>query len=217
MPVVHLLATVMIMPDESRPGLREKVDTLKSLSDVAVQLMFERGVENVAREDISARAGVSVRMFSDYFASKYDALAYRVGHRIRRSAELLRTRPDDEPLWDAITESLIEPLRTDGEPLGRPTETQLIELRKLNKVPQMRAAMARGITDDLVDAIAERTGTDSEQDLYPRLVADITVSALNTVMARYANSDPPVVITTLLRETLAGISEGLPPPGHGRT
>jgi AcrR family transcriptional regulator len=202
------------MLDEQPLGLRErkKLDTRKALSDAAVALMYERGLENLVREDIAERAGVSLRTFSNYFASKYDALAYRVSDRIRRSAELLRARPAEEPLWTAIAAAMIEPLRADGAPFGQPTQAQLVEVRKLNATPEHQAAMARATIDDLVEAIADRTGTDATVDLYPRLVAGITVSAVNAVLDRYVSPDPPVSVITLLREAFAGIAEGLPPP-----
>jgi AcrR family transcriptional regulator len=202
------------MLEEAPPGLRErkKLDTRKALSDAALELMFERGLDNFVREDVAARAGVSLRTFSNYFASKYDALAYRVNHRLRRSAELLRARPADEPLWTAIAEALIEPLRDDGVPFGRPTHEQLLEIRKLNAAPEMQVALARHTLDDLVEAIAERTGTDPEADLYPRLVAGVTMGAVNAVLHRYVRNDPPVAMSSVLREVFAGIAAGLPPP-----
>ncbi|MFJ8958994.1 TetR/AcrR family transcriptional regulator [Lentzea sp. NPDC102401] len=204
------------MLEKARPSLRErkKLDTRKALSDAALELMFERGLDNVVREDIAARAGVSVRTFSNYFASKYDALAYRVTHRMRRSAELLLTRPADEPLWTAIAEALIEPLRDDGVPFGRPTEEQILEVRKLNATPEMQAATARNTIDDLVEAIAERTGTDAKADIYPRLVAEVTIGAVNAVLNRYVQTDPSVSMSALLREVFTEISKGLPPPAR---
>ncbi|GAA0529691.1 TetR family transcriptional regulator [Paractinoplanes ferrugineus] len=202
------------MPEEAPSGLRErkKLDTRKALSDAALELMFERGLDNFVREDVAARAGVSLRTFSNYFASKYDALAYRVNHRIRRSAALLRTRPADEPMWTAIAEALIEPLREDGVPFGRPTDEQIHEIRKLNATPEMQVALARNTVDDLVEAIAERTGTDPEADLYPRLVANVTIGALNAVLNRYVRTDPALAMSRVLREVFDDLSKGLPPP-----
>lgn len=204
-----------MLADKASPSLRErkKLDTRKALSDAALELMFERGLDNVVREDIAARAGVSVRTFSNYFAGKYDALAYRVGHRYRLSAELLLTRPEEEPLWTAIAEAMIEPLRDDGLSFGKPTEEQILEVRKLNATPEMQAITARNSIDDLVEAIARRTGTDPKADLYPRLVAEVAMGAVNAVLNRYVQTDPSVSMPTLFREVFAGIAKGLPPPG----
>src|SRR5215475_14769615 len=96
-------------------GLRErkKLDTRRALSDAALKLMFERGIDNVTREAIAGLAGVSLRTFSNYFAGKYEALAYRQTQRLRRSIAVLRERPVDEPLWTSITEAVVAPLEED--------------------------------------------------------------------------------------------------------
>jgi AcrR family transcriptional regulator len=67
------------VPIEAAPGLRErkKADTRRALSDAAMELAFEVGLDNVTREDIANRAGVSLRTFTNYFAGKYEAIAYR--------------------------------------------------------------------------------------------------------------------------------------------
>lgn len=200
------------MSTEPAPGLRErkKRDTRKALSDAALALMFERGIDKVVREDIAERAGVSVRTFNNYFAGKYEALAYRHIERLRRSAALLNTRPAGEPLWTALSEALIQPLRDDGA--GRaPTPAILAETRKLLAATETRAATAKAIGDELVIAIARRTGTDST-DLYPKLVAATAHAAYQVALDTYSQSEPPVPAVDVLREALTHLSRGLPPP-----
>lgn len=201
------------MATEPHPGLRErkKRDTRKALSDAALELMFERGLDNVVREDIAERAGVSVRTFNNYFSGKFEALAYRHIERMRRSAALLLTRPVDEPLWTALTEALVEPLRADGAG-GPPTPAMLAETRKLQAAPDMQAAAAKAIGDELVVSIARRTGTEPT-DLYPKLVAATVNAAYLVALDTYSHSDPPTPVTTLLREALSQLSRGLPAPG----
>ncbi|PFG29259.1 TetR/AcrR family transcriptional regulator [Paramicrobacterium agarici] len=202
------------MADESKVGLRErkKLELRKALSDAALDLMFELGLENVVREHIAERAGVSLRTFSNYFATKYDALAYRVGFRLRRSAELLRGRPADEPLWAAICEAILEPMVQDGAPYGQPTRERLNEVQKLNQAPEMQAALARTATDDLASAVAERTGTDPASDLYPRLVAQIALSTLTVVTNHYPMIEPGTTLPSALRRVFAELGDGLPAP-----
>ncbi|MBF6331361.1 TetR/AcrR family transcriptional regulator [Nocardia transvalensis] len=202
------------MADEPVLGLRErkKLDTRKALSDAALWLMFEKGIENVVREDIAARAGVSVRTFNNYFASKYEALAYRQLERMQRTIDALRARPAEEPIWDAVTAAVLEPLEADGVQFGPPTREQMRESRKLFDIPEMQAALNRGISDDLVAAIAERTGTDPDRDLYPRLVAGALFAAYQATFEIYVRADPPVIITTILRQAFSAIAAGLPDP-----
>ena len=69
------------MSESADTGLRErkKLDTRRALSDAALQLAFDRGgLDAVTREEIAALAGVSLRTFNNYFAGKYEALAYRM-------------------------------------------------------------------------------------------------------------------------------------------
>ena len=200
-------------------GLRErkKLDTRRALSDAALQLMFERGIDNVTREAIASLAGVSLRTFSNYFAGKYEALAYRQTERVRRSIVALRQRPADEPLWTSITEAVMQPLEEDfkeasGEENHIPSRAELVEIRKLMLSPEIRDATSTELFDEWVEAIAERTGTDPARDLYPRLVAAVVRAVGDAATEAYAVADPPVAITTLLRKAFADVAAGLPAP-----
>jgi AcrR family transcriptional regulator len=160
-------------------GLRErkKADTRKALSDAALELAFEQGFDSVTREAIAGMAGVSLRTFNNYFAGKYEALAFRLTERMRRNLEAFRDRPIDEPLWTSITETLIGTLEQDmgdlTDPEHVPDRQELAEIRKLLMVPEVRTAIPRELMEEWVVAIARKTGTDPDRDMYPRLVAAV--------------------------------------------
>jgi AcrR family transcriptional regulator len=193
-------------------GLRErkKLDTRKALSDAAAQLAFERGFENVTRDDIAAKAGVSLRTFSNYFAGKYDALAYRQIERTRRSLAMLCQRPTDEPLWSAVTAALLGPLEAEGAEDFLPSTAQRAELRKLLLASEVRMAVSKEVFAEWVDEIARRTGTDPARDMYPRLVVGVIRAVVEAAMDAYVQADPPAHITTLLRRGLADVAAGFP-------
>lgn len=202
-------------------GLRErkKLTTRRALSDAALSLVFERGLDNVTREDIANRAGVSLRTFTNYFAGKYDALAYRQIERLQQSIDMLRTRPAEEPLWTAITESVLAPLAADFEDVygaerSLPTRAQLAEVRKLLMIPEIRDVSFRKLHDEWVAAIAERTGTDPVRDTYPRLVAAVIGAVGDVAMDAYAAADQPIPIIDLIRDGFAAVAAGLPEPGR---
>jgi AcrR family transcriptional regulator len=192
-------------------GLRErkKLDTRWALSDAALELALERGLENVTRDDIANRAGVSLRTFNNYFTGKYEAVAYRQVDRMRQSLAVFRDRPADERLWTAITEAVLEPLEAEGAVDVRPTPGQLVVIRELLSAREIRAALSKDLVDDWVDAIAERTGTDPARDMYPRLVAAVIRAVGETAMETYASADPPVAYTELLRRGFAAVAAGL--------
>lgn len=218
LPIRHETAILAVVT-----GLRErkKRDTRRALSDATLTLALERGLASVTREEIADLAGVSVRTFTNYFAGKYDALAYRQQERLRSSIELLRTRPIGEPLWDSITAAVLGPLEADlaevyGPENSLPSPQQLVEVRKLLMAPELRDATYRGLADEWVDAIAERTDTDPQRDMYPHLAAAVLRAVGDVAMDRYSSADPPVPLAPLLREGFAAVAAGLPEPGGRR-
>ncbi|SBS71741.1 Regulatory protein TetR [uncultured Mycobacterium sp.] len=196
------------------PGLRErkKADTRRALSDAALALTFERGLDNVTREAIAERAGVSLRTFNNYFAGKYEAIAYRQLERMRRSLAAFRARPAREPLWTAITESVLAPLLAEMGEDYAPTRKQLDQLIELSMAIEVRNALAKDLMAEWIDAIAERTGTDPVRDMYPRLVAASIRAVAEAAMDTYIASDPPVPIVGLMRRAFAEVVAGLPEP-----
>lgn len=199
-------------------GLRErkKADTRRALSDAALELTFRHGLENVTREDIARVAGVSLRTFNNYFTGKYEALAYRQTERIRRSIAELRKRPAGEPLWTAITESILIPIDEDfataGPENGVPTRAELVEVRKLLMSPEIRGVVGRALIEEWITVIAERTGTDPDRDMYPRLVAGVVHAVGDAAADAYAKADPPVAFPELLRQGFAAVAGGLTQP-----
>jgi AcrR family transcriptional regulator len=193
-------------------GLRErkKLGTRWALSDAALELALQRGLENVTREDIANLSGVSLRTFNNYFTGKYEAVAFRQIDRMRQSLAAFEERPADEPLWSAITEAVLQPLEAEGAMDVRPTHEELAVIRELLSARDMRAALTRDLFADWIDAIAQRTGTDPARDMYPRLVAAVIKAVGETAMEAYANADPPVAYTELLRRGLADVAAGLP-------
>jgi AcrR family transcriptional regulator len=205
-------------------GLRErkKADTRRALSDAALQLAFERGLDNVTREDVANLAGVSVRTFNNYFAGKYEALAYRQTERMRRGIELFRQRPADEPLWTAITHAVLQPVEEDyddafGTADHPPSRQELVEVRKLLLKPQIRQAVPGNLLNDWIDAVAQRTGTDPERDLYPRLVVSVIRAVGDAAAEAYVRADPPVPFTALFRDGIAAVSAGMQEPSRKKT
>ncbi len=200
-------------------GLRErkKLDTRWALSDAALELALERGLDNVTRDDIANRAGVSLRTFNNYFTGKYEAVAFRQLDRGRQSLAAFRERPVREPLWAALAHAMLAPLEAEGGAGMRPTPDELAVIRDLLAARELRAALTRDLFDDWVNAIAERTGTDPARDMYPRLVAAVVRAVGETAMETYAYADPPVAYAELLRRALADVAAGLPEPTSRRS
>ena len=201
-------------------GLRErkKAETRTALSWAAIHLTVERGLDNVKVEDIAAAAGVSPRTFNNYFASKAEAIVSRHLDRSRRTAGALRARPADEPLWPAIIAAAMAHFEPGPEIDAMPMtdEAQWIAgLRIMLAEPALQGELLRAgalAAAEIAAAVAERTGTDLKQDMYPHLVAAAVVAAENVAVQQYLRADPPVAMNLLLPEALAQFAAGLPTP-----
>ncbi|MBD0691091.1 TetR family transcriptional regulator [Streptomyces sp. CBMA123] len=197
-----------------QPGLRDrkKAATREALSWAALRLAVERGLENVRVEDIAAEAGVSPRTYNNYFSSKAEAIVFRHRDRILRAAEALRARPAEEPLWEALTQSLVEPFEGPDE---APDARWVAAVRLLLREPSLQAELIRGgarTRAELTAAVAARTGTDADRDLYPKLVAAATLSALQVSNEQYLSADPALPFKAVFAEALRQLAAGLPDP-----
>jgi AcrR family transcriptional regulator len=195
-------------------GLRErkKQATRSALSWAALRLAVQHGLENVRVEEIAAAAGVSPRTFNNYFSSKYEAIIHRHLDRTRQAAAALRERPTGEPLWTAITEAVLLPY---GTPDESPGPEWTAGVRRMLAEPALQGEFARVAVDartELARAIAQRTGTDADRDLYPNLAAAAVLTASRVAGDQWLRHDPPVPLTVLLREALGLIATGLPDP-----
>jgi AcrR family transcriptional regulator len=206
--------------DGAHIGLRErkKRETRAALSWAAIRLTVQRGYENVLVEDIAEAAGVSPRTFNNYFSSKGEAIAARHLDRCVRVADELRRRPGSEPLWESITQAALAQLAPDAETTAHPvTDHQqwIAGVRLMVAEPAVQPEFLRASAlgeAGIAAAVAERTGTDVDRDLYPQLVASAVMAATNVAMRHWLRSDPPVPMEPLLLAALAQLAAGLPTP-----
>ncbi|GHJ07303.1 TetR family transcriptional regulator [Micromonospora humidisoli] len=201
-------------------GLRErkKAETRAALSWAAIRLTVARGFDNVLVEDIAQAVGVSPRTFNNYFSSKAEAIAFRHLDRSRQVAEELRRRPADEPLWPALIAATLTRFAPGPEVAESPPHphAEWVEgLAVMLAEPALQGEMLRAgaiAEADLAAAVAERTGTDPDRDLYPHLVAASVTAAVNAAIRHYLRADPPVPMQRLLPDALAQLAAGLPAP-----
>jgi AcrR family transcriptional regulator len=201
------------MTTRAPEGLRErkKRQTREALSWAALRLSVERGFGNVLVEDIAAEAGVSARTFNNYFASKAEAIVWRHLDRVHRIAALLRERPAEESVWEAVTEALVTPFHGDRLP---PPEW-ITGVRRLLTEPAMQGEFIIASADaehDCATAVAERTGLDPD-DIYPLLVAGAIGTAIRVAQHQWLRADPPVPLEPLIRDAIHLLTAGLPDPG----
>jgi AcrR family transcriptional regulator len=193
---------------------RKKQQTRNALSLAAVRLSVERGFDNVLTEDIAAEAGVSPRTFNNYFSSKAEAIAARHLDRGRRVVAELRSRPADEPLWEAISAAVRAVFvttstgRSSDSPQWRAGVAMMVGHPALHGEFLRASATADG---EFAEAVAERTGTDPAQ-MYPQLVARAVGAAILVAIEQWQHADPPAPLEQLLGEALNQLGNGLSRP-----
>jgi AcrR family transcriptional regulator len=192
-------------------GLRErkKAATRAALSQAAMRLALEHGVENVTAEAIAAAADVAPRTFHNYFSSKEEAIVAVLVDRAAGFADALRARPADEPIWDALNHAMVDSLSRQAD--------EIAEFRaQLQLVKSSPPLMAYHLTvfDEadrlLTTAIAERTRADVDSELYPRLLAAVAIAALKTALDVWLESDSDAGRVALATEALRQVRAGLP-------
>ena len=198
---------------------RKKLATRQALSSAALRLAIERGLDNVTIEDITAEADVALRTFRNYFASKYEAVAAIGADRARRIGMSLLGRPAGEPLWQALTHAVLEHYEGTDRAFSRET---MAALRQVLQTPAMRGEYLKvnfEMQNALAVAIAERTGTDLEADMFPQILAGAVTAASQVAVRRWYAADPPEplrpILERALRQLASACSQPAPPAASG--
>nr|WP_246481006.1 TetR/AcrR family transcriptional regulator [Amycolatopsis umgeniensis] len=178
------------------------------MSEAALKLAMEKGVEQVRVEDIAGAVGVSPRTFNNYFSSKEEAICSFIVERQERLREALRDRPPEEPLWEAVSTATLETYGSSGEP----DRDSVTLARSMILHPSVHGEFLKAharVEQVLADAILERAGAGAENALNARLMAAIVESAVKTAFFNWLvneGAEPFLeTIAVLLREASAGV------------
>ncbi|MFC7447929.1 TetR family transcriptional regulator [Rhodococcus daqingensis] len=197
---------------------RKKAATRQALSDAAVRLARTLGVDGVTADAIASEAGVSTRTFHNYFPSKEEAILYRFETEVTEWVRKLRERPADEPIWDSL-ESLVVGIVMDPERDLTDTFAVMALVEESPALLARRPELHGRVTRIFGEAIAERTGTDVERDLYPNLLQMAAGAAARAAIELWmqGTSDyatPGELVTEAFRQLRAGIPQPASPSGR---
>jgi len=187
-----------------RTGRRErkKLATRHALSSAALQLAIERGLENVTIEDITARADVALRTFSNYFASKHEAICAIGADRAERIGESLLGRPAGEPLWEALSNAVLQHYEGTDQAFSQETMAAIGRIVSSPGVQGEYLKVNAQMQDALAAAIAERTGADQETDMYPQILAGAVTAASQVAIRRWYGANPREPLRPLIERAL---------------
>ncbi|GLZ51397.1 TetR/AcrR family transcriptional regulator [Actinomycetospora sp. NBRC 106378] len=167
---------------------RKKLATRAALSEAAVALSLEHGVEHVTIEQIADAADVSLRTFFNYFSSKEEAVVAGDSARGDVLVELVRARPADESVMTALRTAMLEHV----EDLAG--DDQLDALRMMRRTPSLLPHQLAAYADReraLAVVIAERLGDDVPDDgsvgLRAALAAAVVMAGVRVVLLRWTD------------------------------
>ncbi|GAA4168930.1 mycofactocin system transcriptional regulator [Gryllotalpicola koreensis] len=85
-----------------------RATTVAQLSHVGLQLFIDRGFDETTVDDIAAAAGIGRRTFFRYFASKNDLPWGDFDELVERMRAALAAVPDSEPLYQTLTQAVLD-------------------------------------------------------------------------------------------------------------
>lgn len=181
---------------------RNKQATRDAISAAALRLALEKGPSGLALvrvRDIAEAAGVAPRTYNNYFSSREEAICAFHADRARRLGRALRSRPNGEPLGQAITAAAVEVFAT--------PEPDRAGLAMIMSTPALQGEALKVFTmaeEPLAAAIAERTGTDPG-DLSCHVMAAAIAGAVRVAGRHWLDTTNPPSFATLLRDALRHI------------
>lgn len=201
---------------QGNPGLRErkKAATRQALSEAAMRLAMEHGIVNVTADAIAAAVDVAPRTFHNYFSCKEEAIVAVVADRAEEVVDLLRARPEGESMWDALQAVMIEAF-ADEEAPDEQLAARMSFIRDNAAVLSEQLTVMKAIMERLADVVAQRSGTDVDRDLYPRLQACAAVMSTQFAVDQWLADPSPARRPVLIRQAFAMMRAGLPEPSPG--
>ncbi|GAA2641486.1 TetR family transcriptional regulator [Dactylosporangium fulvum] len=181
-------------------GLRErkKSATRQALHEAAVALAVEHGPERVTVEAIADAADVSRRTFSNYFASKEEALLHGDRLRMQLLLDAVRARPATETPWIALTAAALELDRR----LGARDPKWVTQVRLVRRHPTLAAQQAStysALEDDLTAELTARGVTDP---MRARLTAAAFLAAIRVAVQAWLDRPAGTPLGDVVREAL---------------
>ncbi|WP_327004935.1 TetR/AcrR family transcriptional regulator [Dactylosporangium sp. NBC_01737] len=187
-------------------GLRErkKSATRQALHEAAVRLAIEHGPDRVTVEAIADAADVSRRTFSNYFASKEEALLYGDLARMRQLLDAVRSRPASEAPWPVLTAAAVEVFQE----LGARDPRWLAQVRLVRRHPALAAQQVTTYTSMEDGLTAELSARGVGAPMRARLMAAAFLTALRVAVQAYPDRTSGAALTAVMQEALAETGKG---------
>lgn len=180
---------------EAEPGRRDrkKTATRERLIAEAARLFETKGFDETTTTEIAEAADVAQRTLFRHFPTKEAVLFGDMVDLRIELREALATRPDDEPVLEAVRQAVLA-LADDHQ---RHAERRRLQFRLAATVASVsaysRAVVQASWEREIIRAAAARLGVDPVDDPRPEIIAGAAMSALRVATrqwtARAADTD----------------------------
>jgi AcrR family transcriptional regulator len=183
---------------------RKKQFVRDAIFDAAIELFVARGFDETTVEEVAQAAGVSRASYFRYFSSKDDLLAQNVLKYGLALREAIRACPPSFTPLDIMRETVLSVAK---QSVNHPRTRQVIDISK-RSASATQAHMSRMIEveDGVAAAFAERIWRSSKDELEPRLLAALTLSAMNVAIMSWYRGDSQQ-LTTAAEQVFSRLTE----------
>jgi AcrR family transcriptional regulator len=168
---------------------RRRRQTEREIGDAALDLFERQGIDHTTVEEIATAAGVSPRTFFRYFTTKERAALVPHVDLEERVEQMIGAMVADRPLLDQLEEIWREVLTAFDDGRSDPGRLVLRVRRLMRAEPGLRLT-AMGHDEERLDALVERLRVlrGLDDDLEPRLVAEVSALAVRLALDRWADA-----------------------------
>jgi AcrR family transcriptional regulator len=172
-----------------KPSLRSRKQQFvrDAIFDAAIERFAVKGFDETTVEEVAQAAGVSRASFFRYFSSKDDLLAQNVMKYGLALIEVIKTSPSSFTPFEIMRHTVLSVAK---QTVNHPRTRQVIDISQ-RSASAMQAHMSRMIEVEgkVGAAFAERIGSPSKDELEPRLLATLTLSAMNVAIMSWYRDD----------------------------
>jgi AcrR family transcriptional regulator len=192
------------------PWERKRVRASLEIERAGLELLAQRGLDEVTVEEVAAAAGISVRTFFRYFRNVPDLLTRAPQREAARIGRSVVARPAGERLTDCVRAALAfreeAGSRTDNADLEERNNARWGDIARADSEPV--AALSQGLTvmvATLTEAIAARQSGPTVDGAAAAILGAAMGGVVWFVYLQSIRSGAP--LTTLLDEALTRLSE----------
>jgi AcrR family transcriptional regulator len=192
-------------PDATPLQARKQDFVRSAIWDAAIGLFAERGFDETTIDEIARAAGVSTRTFFRYFASKADLMGQGMITYRTLLGDAVRQAPDALTPMQVLRHT-VHTVAADAA--AQPRTRQIVDIASASPAAR-EAQLARRaeVENALAESFAIRSRTDADDDVSGRLLAALTLAAVDVTFRVWSKTDGAdiVAIADDVLDTLTGL------------